>query len=224
MAKILIVDDSKTMRLILGKMLKEMGHEIVAEAANGLEGYAHYAKYRPDLVTMDITMGVMDGVAAVKKIIADFPDAKIVMVSAYGHAKMVEKAIASGAKHFLVKPLDAGRAKTTIEEVLADKVSAESDLEQIGSKAFTIVKSGSKYIIRLASKISQEEIGDLQRDITNLKNIEKHKIVLYIPDDANYISYVIEKLRATVKRLIRIGAQVKIDTASPDLRRQLIPD
>ena len=82
MANILIVDDSRTSRKILRGLLEANGYVVVGEAKNGQEGYDMYAQYKPDLVTMDITMPVMSGVDSLKKIKADFPDAKVVMVSA----------------------------------------------------------------------------------------------------------------------------------------------
>ena len=84
MANILIVDDSRTSRKILRGLLEANGYVVVGEAKNGQEGYDMYAQYKPDLVTMDITMPVMSGVDSLKKIKADFPDAKVVMVSAAG--------------------------------------------------------------------------------------------------------------------------------------------
>ena len=64
MAKILIVDDSRTSRKILREVLEEAGHEIVGEAANGEEGIIMYKELKPDAVTMDITMPVMNGLDA----------------------------------------------------------------------------------------------------------------------------------------------------------------
>lgn len=81
MAKILIVDDSKTSRKFLRNMLEQAGHEIVAEAVNGAEGVEKFRIYRPDITTMDITMPVLGGIDAVKDIIEIDPDAKIIMVT-----------------------------------------------------------------------------------------------------------------------------------------------
>ena len=68
MAKILIVDDSKTSRRFLRNMLEKAGHEIVYEAVNGREGVDKYKELHPDIVTMDITMPVLDGIDAVSEI------------------------------------------------------------------------------------------------------------------------------------------------------------
>ena len=68
MAKVLIVDDSKTSRRILKNFLTQFGHEVVGEAENGEMGVEMYKNLKPDVVTLDITMPVMDGVEALEKI------------------------------------------------------------------------------------------------------------------------------------------------------------
>jgi two-component system, chemotaxis family, chemotaxis protein CheY len=117
-ARILIVDDAKFMRLTLNNILKKAEHEVVAEADNGLKAVKLYRELQPDLVTMDITMPEMDGIEAVKQIKSEFPDAKIIMCSAMGQQKMVVEAIEAGAKDFLVKPFDEHRVIDAINRVL----------------------------------------------------------------------------------------------------------
>ena len=82
MAKILIVDDSKTSRRFLRNMLERAGHEIVYEAVNGREGVDKYKELHPDIVTMDITMPVLDGIDAVSEIMDYDKEAKVIMVTA----------------------------------------------------------------------------------------------------------------------------------------------
>ena len=118
MANILIVDDSRTSRRILRGILESDGHTIIGEAVNGQEGYDKYAELKPDLVTMDITMPIMTGVESLKKIKADFPDAKVVMVSAAGQQHNMLEAVQSGAAEFIAKPFDADEIKKVIKNVL----------------------------------------------------------------------------------------------------------
>ncbi len=106
MAKILIVDDSKVFRKILSTTLAEEGHTIIAEAANGEEALSILEKESVDLVTLDITMPVMDGLDTLKNIHDKYPDTKIVMVSASGQKEKVMEALKSGANDFLQKPLE----------------------------------------------------------------------------------------------------------------------
>lgn len=120
MAKILIVDDSKTSRKFLRTMLEEAGHEIVSEAVNGLEGVEKYIVYQPDIVTMDITMPVMDGIDAVKEIVDIEPQAKVIMVTAAGQKSNMVEALKRGAADFIQKPFDSEVILNTINKVLEE--------------------------------------------------------------------------------------------------------
>ena len=83
------------------------------------EGASAYQKFKPDIVTMDITMPEMNGIDAVKAIKALDANAKIVMVSAMGQQPMVIEAIQAGANDFIVKPFQPERVIEAISKVLA---------------------------------------------------------------------------------------------------------
>jgi two-component system chemotaxis response regulator CheY len=119
MAKILVVDDAAFMRMMLKDILVKGGHEVVGEAANGIEAIDQYGKLQPDLVTMDITMPEMEGIEALKRIKAQDPKAKIIMCSAMGQQGMVVQAIQDGAKDFVVKPFQADRVLEAIKKALS---------------------------------------------------------------------------------------------------------
>ncbi|MDE6432831.1 MAG: response regulator [Lachnospiraceae bacterium] len=119
MKNILIVDDSRTSRKILKGILENSGYEIVAEATNGQEGYEKYVEFKPDVVTMDITMPVLDGIGALKKIVGEFPDAKVIMVTAAGQKTRMVEALQSGASEFVSKPFDSEQLRDVIEKVTA---------------------------------------------------------------------------------------------------------
>ncbi len=129
MARILVVDDSSIMRRNLSAILKKAGHTIIAEAANGELGYKEYEKHKPDLVTMDITMPVMDGIAAVKKIIQIDPEASIIMISALDQKFMVLSAIQCGAKHYIIKPFTPEKVIHVVDEVLKTSSKPVAPLE-----------------------------------------------------------------------------------------------
>ena len=118
MARILIVDDAKFMRMTLSNILIKANHEIVGEGENGLEAVTLFEKEQPDLVTLDITMPEKNGIQALKEIKEKYPDAKIIMCSAMGQQKMVVEAIEAGAKDFIVKPFDENRVLEAVGRVL----------------------------------------------------------------------------------------------------------
>jgi len=106
---VLITDDTAFMRMTLKNVLEKNDYKVVAEAANGEEALQKYKDLKPDLVTMDITMPKMDGITAIKEIMAFDPNANIIVCSAMGQKPMVIEALEAGAKDFLVKPFQADR-------------------------------------------------------------------------------------------------------------------
>lgn len=118
MAKIMVVDDAAFLRAMLKDILVKAGHEVIFEASNGQEAVDRYKAVRPDLVTMDITMPVMEGVEAVKAIRKLDPSASIVMCSAMGQRNLIIEAIQSGAKDFIVKPFQANRVVEAVNNAI----------------------------------------------------------------------------------------------------------
>ena len=107
MAKILIVDDSRTSRKILRTILERAGHEVIGEAVDGVDGVNKFQELSPEITTLDITMPNMDGLEALKEIKKINADAKIIMVTAAGQQNKMVEAIKSGASEFVTKPFEA---------------------------------------------------------------------------------------------------------------------
>ena len=116
--KILVVDDAAFMRMMIRDILVKHGFEVVGEATNGVEAVIRYKELEPDLVTMDITMPEMDGIAAVKHIKALDPNARVIMCSAMGQQAMVLEAIQAGARDFIVKPFQADRVLDAVKKAM----------------------------------------------------------------------------------------------------------
>lgn len=134
MANILIVDDSSIARRNLSTILTNAGHNVVAEVSNGESAYREYEKYTPDIVTMDITMPILDGIDALKKILKYYPDANIIMVSALDQKNMVLSAIQYGARHYIIKPFTAEKVTTIVDEVLSYSDNAFRQAAALNSK------------------------------------------------------------------------------------------
>jgi len=117
-AKVLIVDDLAFIKLIIRDTLEKKGFEVVGEASNGVEAVELYAKLRPDVVLMDITMPRMDGIQALSKIMQLDKDAKVIMCSALGQQSLIIQAIKLGAKDFIVKPFKPERIIGAIKKTL----------------------------------------------------------------------------------------------------------
>lgn len=117
--RILIADDAAFMRTKIRLTLEKAGYDVVGEAEDGMDAIALYQKLQPDLVTLDITMPVLDGIEALRRIIKFDQNAKVLMVSAMGQEEFVKEAVLAGAKTFLVKPFSDDRLIKTIEKILS---------------------------------------------------------------------------------------------------------
>lgn len=120
MAKILIVDDAAFMRMMVKDNLKKAGYSDFLEAGDGEDAINKYSENRPDLVLLDITMPIKDGIQALQAIKEINPDAKVVMCSAMGQEGMVVEAIKLGALDFIVKPFKPDRLVQTVRTVLGE--------------------------------------------------------------------------------------------------------
>lgn len=113
--KVLLVDDAAFMRMRVKKVLEEQGYSTV-EAADGKEAVDKYVKEKPDLVMMDITMPVMDGITAIQEIMKLDTAAKIVICSALGQQNMVISGIKAGAKDYVLKPFQPDRVLEAVKK------------------------------------------------------------------------------------------------------------
>ncbi len=120
MKKILIVDDSSIIRKVIEKNLSEYEIEIVGGAGDGLTALEMFNKYKPDIVTLDITMPEMDGLTVLEKMLNIKPDTKIIVITALTDKSTGIRAIKMGAKSFVGKPFTAALLKATFEKQLSE--------------------------------------------------------------------------------------------------------
>ncbi len=114
--RILVVDDAAFVRARVSRLLSAEGHT-VEEADNGATAVAKYPEFRPDVVLMDITMPVMNGIAAVRELMKIDSEANVIMCTALGQRAMVLEAIKAGAKDFIVKPFKNDRVIAAIDKL-----------------------------------------------------------------------------------------------------------
>lgn len=107
MKRVLIVDDSVFLRRSMRTMMEANGIEVIGEAENGQKALEMYNELKPDIVTLDITMPVMDGIEALKQLKLMDKNARVIIVSALGQETKVKEAVKAGAIAFIVKPFKA---------------------------------------------------------------------------------------------------------------------
>lgn len=115
---VMIVDDAKFMRKKLRSILENCNFTIAGEADDGMQAVKLYAELKPDVVTMDITMPLVDGLTALKAIKKVDPAAKVIMISALGQKEKVRDSIVAGAKDFIIKPFVAEKVAEIVSRVV----------------------------------------------------------------------------------------------------------
>ncbi|GAB6173880.1 response regulator [Paradesulfitobacterium aromaticivorans] len=118
MSTILVADDASFMRLMIRQILARRGYTDILEAENGKVAVSLFREHKPELVLLDITMPELDGLAALKEMLALEPKAKVVMCSAIAQESMVREALKLGALDFVVKPFRPEELLRTVTKYL----------------------------------------------------------------------------------------------------------
>lgn len=118
--RVLIVEDAAYMREMLAEMLEQEkeSYEVVGFAVNGKEAVEKYEELKPDLVTMDLAMEVMDGIQAIREIKKDDPNALIIAITALGTPEQRNAALEAGADEYLWKPFSIKNLFEALEKLL----------------------------------------------------------------------------------------------------------
>ncbi|MBI2236325.1 MAG: response regulator [Magnetospirillum sp.] len=115
--RVLVVDDSRVTVKKITAIFEQLGHQVVGVARSGHEALEAYRTSNPDLVTMDITMPDVDGVEATRLVLAEFPAANVIMVTARGQERMVVDSLRAGAKGYVLKPVVPERLAEMVAKV-----------------------------------------------------------------------------------------------------------
>lgn len=117
---VLIVDDSKMSRTMLKNIMEEVGYSVIGESTNGAEAVEAYKKNKADIVTLDITMPVMDGIEALKQLLDYDSNVKVIMITAAGQQSKLIEALKIGAKKFITKPFEKEAIIKNVDEVIKE--------------------------------------------------------------------------------------------------------
>ena len=119
---IMVVDDARFMRQVLIDIIKTNGlSRDIVEAQDGIDAVKKFQKYKPDLVTMDVTMPGADGVQALRAILKINPRAKVIMITSVEEKHTVQDAMKLGARDYVVKPFDRSNVPLILNKVLRQK-------------------------------------------------------------------------------------------------------
>ncbi len=120
MASILIADDSDAIRLVLRDILEIGKHTVVGEAIDGADTVEKYPQLKPDLMLLDLAMPKKDGLTVIHEVMEMNPKAKIILITAAGDMKIIDKCLADGAKSYIPKPFDFTQVLKKIDEILKE--------------------------------------------------------------------------------------------------------
>ena len=187
MIKVLLVDDHEMVRLgVSSYLMIQSDMEVVGEASNGLEGYHKALELRPDIILMDLVMDVMDGIEATQKVMADWPQAKIIIVTSFLDDEKVYPAIEAGASSYLLKTSSAAeiaqairstyQGHKVIEPAVTEKI-IEHRLDQARPKPHDELTNRELDVLRLIGQgysnqaIAEELVITLKTVKTHVSNI-----------------------------------------------------
>lgn len=117
--RLLIVDDSSTVRRSIERHILSDRVTEIYQAANGREAMELFERYRPEFVTMDLTMPEMDGLTCISKMMALKPDTRLMVISALGDAETAIEAVERGANEYVVKPFSAEDLNLALDNLVA---------------------------------------------------------------------------------------------------------
>lgn len=118
MAKVLLVDDSEITRAMIAEFLQMGGHQIAGEAEGLAQAVAAYKADRPDLVTLDLSMGEDDGFTVLRALLDVDPTARVLIVSANTQQDIYDQLIQEGALGFIVKPFSFADISASVAKAL----------------------------------------------------------------------------------------------------------
>ena len=118
MKTLLIVDDSSVMRRTIETNLAEYDLDIIGQASNGVTALEIVRDKMPDVITLDITMPEMDGIACLEEIMKIHPDAKVMVITALSDKLTGLIALDKGARGFMFKPVNSGDLVRAFDKLL----------------------------------------------------------------------------------------------------------
>lgn len=220
--KLLTVDDSKTVRIIVRKAFK--GYDLtILEAQNGVEGLAIAAKELPDLILLDVTMPVMDGIEMLTKLKANplIKNIPVIMLTAEGGRDTVLKIAKIGVRDYMVKPFK--------EDVLLDKVGRIIDLKLLGEETearrtildrveILMVEDKPAIVeqVKEGLKHTPWVIQDSANTWTAIDFAQNHPVDLFLvslnlPEDSSFELFQVIRSNRKTKSVPVLGMVVKTD-------------
>jgi DNA-binding NarL/FixJ family response regulator len=197
--KILLVDDHEVVRLGLKALLSRNAQfQVIAEAGNATEALDRVARYKPDVVVMDIRLPGKSGIEATREIVKKYPETKVIMLTSYAEDELLFDAITAGASGYVLKQIGSGELVTALEKIGRGESLLDPSLMQ---KVFQRVREASR-------KAEDEAFASLSdQELKILSLVAKGKTNKEIADAVflsektvrNYVSSILSKLHLSTR-------------------------
>lgn len=183
MIKLLLVDDHQMVRLGLSSYFSiQDDMEVIGEAEDGQEGVNQALSLRPDVILMDLVMEGMDGIEATKEILAQWPEAKIIIVTSFIDDEKVFPAMEAGASGYMLKTSSASEiadairsayeGDTVFEEEVTQKIIERDHMPQEYLLHDDLTNRETEILQLIAQGLSNQEIAD--ECFITLKTVKTH--------------------------------------------------
>ncbi|WP_010302809.1 response regulator [Kurthia senegalensis] len=190
MIRVLLADDHEMVRIGVSAYLQAQADmDVVAEAENGQEAYEKALHYRPDIILMDMVMPILNGAEATKKIIAEWPDAKIMVVTSFLDDDKVYPALEAGAMSYLLKTTNAKQ----IADAIRKTVSGNTILEpEVTTKMMQRIRTKEHALHEDLTEREMEVLLLISRGMTNQEIADE--LIIAIKTVKTHVSNLLSKL------------------------------
>jgi len=193
--KVLLVDDHAVVRDgIRARLEAHPDFEVVGEAVNGRDAIIKAGELRPDVVLMDISMPVMNGMDAARQIRTDFPDMKVIILTMHEHKEYIQGVIRCGAHGYIVKDVSSSEMINAIKTVVGGETYYSSCVSQMMYDDFS-----------KSDRTNADKLGLTQRQRTILALVDQGMSSKDIANELNISVRTVEAHRHNIK--IKLDAQ-----------------
>ncbi len=192
---VLLVDDHALMREGLRQLLElEQDMNVIGEAVDGFDALHKIRQLRPEVVLMDISLPVLDGIAVTRQVTQEFPTIAVVMLTMYRQQQQVVQAMKSGAKGYLLKSASSREVARTIRAVYEGGMLIEPELTGAIVSEFRRL-SDSASTDQHPFTLSEKEVEIIRHVASGMSNKEIAEKLAYSEKTVkNYLSIIFQKL------------------------------
>ena len=206
--RLLLADDHRMLREGLRRTMEEEGLEVVGEAADGEEALRLAAALRPDVVLMDVTMPVLDGVEATRQLHEHLPEIPVVILTMHADREVLARAIRAGAAGYLVKDCSTDEVVHTVRVAASGETALSPELAASMLAEAHRLESPAEELEPIISK-REEEVLQLVADGLSTSEVAA-KLYISIKTVKNHLASIYEKLDSrdrtqAVLRAVRMG-------------------